>query len=158
MVGRSLADTALVGWGVFVTGVLGFLVGFRPQGSLAGIVGGFVLIIVAGMAFTWIFIVIGLVSGNAQAAQGLSMLVIPFSFVSSANVPVESMPGWMQPFAANQPVSVIINAVRCLMLGGPETVGIGHTTSYWVVLSLVWCAAIVAVFLPIATIRFGRRR
>ena len=158
MVGRSLADTALVGWGVVVTGVLGFLVGFRPQGSLAGIVGGFLLIIVAGMAFTWIFIVIGLVSGNAQAAQGLSMLVIPFSFVSSANVPVESMPGWMQPFAANQPVSVIINAVRCLMLGGAETVGIGHTTSYWVVLSLVWCAAIVAVFLPIATIRFGRRR
>ncbi len=158
MVGRSLADTALVGWGVVVTGVLGFLVGFRPQGSLAGIVGGFLLIIVAGMAFTWIFIVIGLVSGNAQAAQGLSMLVIPFSFVSSANVPVESMPGWMQPFAANQPVSVIINAVRCLMLGGAETVGIGHSTSYWVVLSLVWCAAIVAVFLPIATIRFGRRR
>ena len=158
MVGRSLADTALVGWGVVVTGVLGFLVGFRPQGSLAGIVGGFLLIIVAGMAFTWIFIVIGLVSGNAQAAQGLSMLVIPFSFVSSANVPVESMPGWMQPFAANQPVSVIINAVRCLMLGGAETVGIGHSTSYWVGLSLVWCAAIVAVFLPIATIRFGRRR
>ena len=116
------------------------------------------LIIVAGMAFTWIFIVIGLVSGNAQAAQGLSMLVIPFSFVSSANVPVESMPGWMQPFAANQPVSVIINAVRCLMLGGAETVGIGHSTAYWVVLSLVWCAAIVAVFLPIAAIRFGRRR
>ena len=158
MVGRSLADTALVGWGVVVTGVLGVLVGFRPQGSLAGILGGFVLIIVAGMAFTWIFIVIGLVSGNAQAAQGLSMLVIPFSFISSANVPVESMPGWMQPFAANQPVSVIINAVRCLMLGGAETVGIGHSTAYWVVLSLVWCAAIVAVFLPIAAIRFGRRR
>ena len=71
--------------------------------------------LVAGYAFTWVFITIGLVAGNAQAAQGLSMLVIPFSFISSANVPVDSMPGWMQPFAANQPISVIINAVRSLM-------------------------------------------
>ena len=98
-------------------------------------------------------------SGNAQAAQGLSMLVIPFSFISSANVPVESMPGWMQPFAANQPVSVIINAVRCLMLGGTDDGRhrpLHQPTGS--VLSLVWCAAIVAVFLPIAAIRFGRRR
>ena len=45
---------------------------------------------VAGYAFTWMFITIGLVSGNAQAAQGMSMLVIPFSFISSANVPVKT--------------------------------------------------------------------
>ena len=158
MVGRSLADTALVSWGVLVTAVLGFVVGFRPHGSIAGVVGAFLLIVVAGMAFAWVFIVIGLVSGSAQAAQGLSMLVIPFAFISNANVPVASMPGWMQPFAANQPVSVIINAVRSLMHGGTDVVGIGHTTTYWVVLSLVWCVGIVAVFLPLATIRFGRRR
>ena len=100
------------------------------------------LILIAGYAFTWVFITLGLVSGNAQAAQGMSMLVIPFSFISSANVPIESMPGWMQPFAANQPISVIINAVRSLMQGGTDVVGIGHTTAYWVVLSLIWCAGI----------------
>ena len=90
----------------------------------------------------------GLVAGSAQAAQGLSMLVIPFSFMSNANVPVSSMPGWLQPFAEHQPVSVINNAVRSLMHGGTGIVGIDHTTGYWVVLSLLWCAAIVAVFLP----------
>ena len=112
----------------------------------------------SGYAFSWVFITMGLVSGNAQAAQGLSMLVIPFSFVSSANVPVQSMPGWMQPFAANQPVSVVINAVRCLMQGGPEVVGggIGHSTAYWVVLSLIWSAAILVVFSFLATRRFSR--
>ena len=156
MVGRSMADAALVGWGIFVTAIIGFLVGFRVQGSIGGFLAGFALMLVAGYAFTWIFITIGLVSGNAQAAQGMTMLVIPFSFISNANVPVSSMPGWMQPFAANQPVSVIVNAVRSLMQGGTEAIGIGHSTSYWVVLSLIWCAGILATFSVVATARFSR--
>jgi ABC transporter DrrB family efflux protein len=158
MVGRSLADGALVGWGILVTAIIGFLVGFRVNGSLGAVVAAFVIMIVAGYAFSWIFITVGLVSGNAQAAQGMSMLVIPFSFISNANVPVSSMPGWMQPFAANQPVSVIINAVRSLMQGGTEVVGIGHSTGYWVVLSLVWCAAILLVFSTLATARFSKSK
>lgn len=158
MVGRSLADGALVAWGIVVTALIGFLVGFRAHGSIGSILAGFALMLVAGYAFTWIFITIGLVSGNAQAAQGMSMLVIPFSFVSSANVPIASMPGWMQPFAANQPVSVIINAVRSLMQGGTDVVGIGHTTTYWVVLSLAWSVGIFVVFATLATARFSRSR
>ncbi|MCU1354268.1 MAG: Transport permease protein [Acidimicrobiales bacterium] len=158
MVGRSLADITLVAWGMLITGVLGFLLGFRAHGPIGSVVLGFVLMLVAGYAFTWIFITIGLVSGNAQAAQGMSMLVIPFSFISSANVPIRSMPGWMQPFAANQPVSVIINAVRSLMQGGTDAVGIGHTTAYWVVLSLIWSAAIMLAFGALATLRFSRSK
>ena len=114
--------------------------------------------LVAGYSFTWIFITIGLISGNAQAAQGMSMLVIPFSFISSANVPVSTMPGWMQTFAANQPVSVIINATRGLMIGGTDTLGIGHSLGYWVALSLIWCVGIVAVFGFIAVNRFSKTK
>ena len=136
MVGRSLADITLVAWGMLITGVLGFLVGFRTHSSPLKVALAFGLMLVAGYAFTWVFITVGLISGSAQAAQGMSMLVVPFSFVSSANVPVSSMPGWMQPFAANQPITVFINAVRCLMQGGAARVGIGHTTTYWVALSL----------------------
>ena len=84
--------------------------------------------------------------------------MVPLSFVSGAFVPIDSMPGWMQPFAANQPVTVIINAVRSLMLGGTDAAGIGHTTTYWVLLSLVWCAGILAVFGTLAVTRFGRTR
>jgi len=158
MTGRSVADITLVGWGMLVTAVLGFAIGFRPAGSIGAIAFAFVFMLVTGYAFTWVFITIGLVAGNAQAAQGISMLVIPFSFVSSANVPVDTMPGWMQPFAANQPVTVIINATRSLMSGGTEAVGIAHTTTYWVVLSLIWAAAILAVFGSIAVARFARTR
>lgn len=158
VVGRSLADFVLVAWGFLVTGLLGFVLGFRAHGDIGSIVLAFLLMLVAGYAFTWVFISIGLYSGSAQAAQGMSMLVVPFSFISSANVPVESMPGWMQPFAANQPVTVIINAVRSLMQGGTDVVGIGHTTGYWVVLSLVWCGGIALVFGALATARFSRTR
>jgi ABC-2 type transport system permease protein len=143
MLGRSLADTALVGWGLLVTGALGVAIGFRTHGSVAAVVLAVALI---------------LASKNAQAAQGMSMLVIPFSFISSANVPISSMPGWMQPFAANQPITVMINAARSLMAGGTEVVGIDHTTTYWVVLSLLWCVAIVAVFGTLAVLRFSRTR
>jgi ABC-type multidrug transport system permease subunit len=78
--------------------------------------------------------------------------------VSNAFVPVDSMPGWLQGFASNQPVSVIINAVRSLMLGGTDAAGVGHSTTYWVMLSLVWCAGIVAVFSAAAVARFARTR
>ncbi len=158
MLGRSLADTALLTWGLLITSLLGFALGFRTHSSFGEVALAFALTVVCGFAFTWIFIFIGLVSGNAQAAQGLSMLVIPFSFVSSANVPIRSMPGWMQPFAEHQPVTVIINAVRCLMQGGTERVGINHTTGYWVALSLIWCAGIAVVFGALAVTRFARTK
>ena len=158
VVGRALADTTLVAWGLLITGILGFLVGFRAHAPIPDIALGFLLIIVAGFAFAWVFILIGLISGNAQAAQGISMLVIPFSFVSSANVPIRSMPGWLQPFAANQPVTVVINAVRSLMQGGTGVVGIDHSTGYWIVLCLVWCAGIAIVFGALSVRRFSSTR
>jgi ABC-2 type transport system permease protein len=157
--GRSIADTGLVTWGLLITGLLGFLLGFRTHATrLSDIVVAVVLMVVCAFAWTWVFILIGLVSGNAQAAQGMSMLAIPFAFISSANVPIRSMPGWMQPFAANQPITVTINAVRSLLQGGTTNVGIGHTTTYWVSLTLIWCAAITVVFGTLAVARFARAR
>jgi ABC-2 type transport system permease protein len=73
-------------------------------------------------------------------------------------VPIDSMPGWMQSFASNQPVTVITNAVRSLMLGDTSAAGVGHTAGYWVGLSLVWSAAILVVFAGLAVARFTRRR
>jgi ABC-2 type transport system permease protein len=159
MAGRSLADTALNSWAITVTALLGVAVGFRTHSDPASIVVAFVLILAAIYAFTWVFISLGLVAGNAQAAQAMAtLIVVPPTFVSNAFVPVDSMPGWLQGFAANQPVSVIINAVRSLMLGGTDAAGVGHSTTYWVVLSLLWCAGIVAVFSAVAVARFARTR
>jgi len=157
--GRSLADGALVSWTLLVNAVLGFAVGFRTHGGLAATVAAFAVMFVVTYVFSWVFLTLGLVGGNAQAAQGMAtLLVVPFTFLSSAYVPVDSMPGWLQPFAEHQPITVMINAVRSLMLGSTEAAGVDHTTSYWVVLSLVWCAGILTVFSALAVHRFARTR
>jgi len=117
------------------------------------------LLVIAAYSFAWIFITIGLISNSAQAANGMAtLLVIPFAFISAAYVPADSLPGWLQPVANNQPFTILSNALRSLTLGGTDAVGLGHTTTYWVALSLVWCAGIFLVFSTIAVSRFSRRR
>ena len=159
MFGRSLADTALTMWGLFITGVLAFIVGFRLHSDAVDVLIAVALLIVVTYSFMWVFITIGLVSSSAQAANGMAtLLVIPVAFISAAYVPANSLPSWLQPVADNQPFTVFSNALRSLTLGGTDVVGIGHTTTYWVVLSLVWCAGIFLVFSTIAVSRFSRRR
>jgi ABC-2 type transport system permease protein len=155
--GRGLADTALLTWGLAVATALGFAVGFRIHGSVAAGLAAFGLCVLFGFAFAWIFITIGLVAGSAQAAQGLSMLALPLTFVSSAYVPVSSMPGWMQAFANHQPVTAMVDAVRALA-GGPQARALlEHGSAYYVRASLIWSAAIVVVFALLAVVRFSRR-
>jgi ABC-2 type transport system permease protein len=152
--GRVVAETALLAMGLAATAAIGFAVGFRPQGSAIEALAAFGLVLAFGFAFMWLFVFVGLMAGNVQAAQGMSLLIFPLSFVSSAMVPVDSMPGWMQPVAENQPITVMVNAVRSLALGDPALAGLSGTTAHYVTLSLVWAAGLVAVFAPLAVARF----
>jgi ABC transporter DrrB family efflux protein len=154
--GQTLADTGLLTWGLVVTILIGFLVGFRLHGSIEQALLAFLLCVVFGYAMSWVFVTIGLFAGNAQAAQGMSLLVFPFTFVSSAYVPVSSMPAWLQPIAKHQPITAVTNAVRSLTLGNPKLAGLPNSMGYYVVVALVWCVALVAIFAPIAVARYRR--
>ena len=90
----------------------------------------------------------GLVAGSAQAANGMAFLAFPFVFVSSAYVPVESMPGWLQPVAEHQPVTPMVGSVRALALGDDAEAVLGHSAGWFAVRALLWSVVIVAVFLP----------
>jgi ABC transporter DrrB family efflux protein len=148
--GRVSADSVLVAWGAFVMTVIGFAVGFRIGGSALAGLAAFGLTVLFGFAFVWLFITMGLVAGSPQAAQGLSFLVFPLSFVSSAYVPVSTMPGWMQSFANNQPMTQMVNTVRALT-GGPQAQALlGHSVSYYLWPSLLWSLGLVMVFAPLA--------
>ena len=98
----------------------------------------------------------GLFAGNAQAAQGMGMIVFPFAFVSSAYVPVSSMPGWLQVFAKHQPLTYMVDAVRSLTLGPHAHALLGHPASYFVARALIWALAIIAVALPVAVAKYWR--
>jgi ABC-2 type transport system permease protein len=156
LAGRALADTAMQVWGLLITTAIGFAVGFRIHGGVADALAAFGLLLVLGFAFEWLFITLGLFAGNAQAAQGMALLVFPLTFVSSAYVPVQSMPGWLQAVAEHQPITVMVDAVRALTQGPAAEVLLGHSAGYYVVRSLLWAAAIVAVFVPLAVARYRR--
>jgi ABC-2 type transport system permease protein len=156
LAGRALADTAMQVWGLLITTAIGFAVGFRIHGGVPDALAAFGLLLLLGFAFEWLFITLGLFAGNAQAAQGMALLVFPLTFVSSAYVPVQSMPGWMQAVATHQPITVMVDAVRALTQGPAAEALLGHSAGYYVVRSLLWAAAIVALFVPLAVARYRR--
>jgi ABC transporter DrrB family efflux protein len=153
---RAIADTAILTLASAVTVGIAFAVGFRLHGSAVEGLAAFGLVIVFGFAFEWLFVTMGLCAGNAQAAQGLGMIVFPFAFISSAYVPVASMPNWLQVFASHQPLTYMVGAVRALTLGPEAHTLLGHPAGYFVVRALIWSAAIIAVSLPLAVAKYRR--
>lgn len=156
MAGRAIADTCSNAWGLAISSAIGFAVGFRIHGSVLDAVAAFGLCVLFAFAFEWMMILVGLASKTAQAAQGMAMFVFPLSFVSSAYVPVSSMPGWLQAFARNQPLTYMVDAVRALTEGHAARPLLGHSAEYFVLRSLLWVVGIVIVFVPLATMRYRR--
>ncbi|QFZ72280.1 ABC transporter permease [Streptomyces fagopyri] len=85
-------------------------------------------------AFTWIAVGMGMSSPNAEAASNNAMPLILLPLISSAFVPLHSMPGWFQPIAQYQPFTPAIETLRGLLLGTQ----IGN--NWWI--ALTWCLAL----------------
>jgi len=153
---RVTADTAILAFSTAVTVAIAYAVGFRLHGSALDGLAAFGLVVLFGFAFEWAFITMGLFAGNAQAAQGMGMIVFPFALISSAYVPVSSMPDWLQVFAEQQPLTYMVDAVRSLTLGPDAQALLGHPASYFVTRALLWTLAIVALFLPVAVAKYRR--
>jgi ABC-2 type transport system permease protein len=156
LIARATADTAILAWSTAFTAAVAFAVGFRLHGSAVDGLAAFGLVVLFGFAFEWVFVTLGLFAGNAQAAQGMGMIVFPFAFISSAYVPVSSMPSWLRVFAEHQPLTYMVDAVRALTLGPHAQALLGHPSSYYVSRSLVWALAIVVVSLPVAVWKYRR--
>jgi ABC transporter DrrB family efflux protein len=150
LAGRAMADAALMVIVGLVTLGVGFIIGFRMHTTVLDFVLALGLLVVYALSFAIVFAWLGLVSGNAQAAQGLSILAVPFSFISSAFVPIATMPGPVQAFAKAQPLTFMVNSWRGLLLGDAVTRTFDHGLTYWVVGSLLWSLGIVLVFTPLA--------
>jgi ABC-2 type transport system permease protein/oleandomycin transport system permease protein len=143
LAGRTVADLSRSVFSLGLMVCLGLAVGFRFHAGIGAIMAGLALVLAFGYAFSWVYAAIGLATKDPETAQVTGIL--PFfilMFASSAIVPVATMPGWLQPFARNQPLSVVIPAVRALLEGGPA--------AHWVWLSLAWCAGILVVFFAVA--------
>jgi ABC-2 type transport system permease protein len=150
LIGKTFADLLRNAYTVLVMTVVGFLIGFRFTGTVAEFVAALVIITLFGYAISWLSANIGLRAKSAQAAQGaIFIAVFPLTFASSAFVPVETMPAWLQPIAEANPVTVVVNAARGLILGVPD--------SATVLLALGWIAGMIAVFAPLSIWSYRRR-
>jgi ABC transporter DrrB family efflux protein len=153
---RALADTAILALAAAVTVAIAFAVGFRLHGSVLDGLAAFGLVILFGFAFEWVFIALGLLAGNSQAAQGMGMIVFPLAFISSAYIPVATLPGWLQAFADHQPLTPMVDTIRALTLGPDAQTILGYDLAHYLVPSLIWTAAILALFMPLAVARYRR--
>ena len=153
---RALADTAILTWSLGVAVAIGFLVGFRLHGGALDGLAAFGLVILFGYVFEWVFVALGLFAGSAQAAQGFGLLVFPLTFLSSAYVPVDTLPAPLRAFAEHQPITPMVDSVRALALGPGAEALLGHPASYFIVRALAWSAAILLVAAPVAVARYRR--
>jgi ABC-type multidrug transport system permease subunit len=112
-------------------------------------VAGIGLMLLFGYAFSWVFAFLGLTASSPEAAQSLGFIAIfPLTFASSAFVPPESMPDWLEAFAKVNPFTTVTDAMRALFVGGPAG------SDVWA--AVAWSVGLVAVFAPMSVARYRR--
>ena len=149
LAGRTIADSVRNLLVIFLMVVVGFLVGFRVQGTVAQFLGAMLLLLLFGFAMSWVMALIGLSTGNAEAAQAAAFpFMAVLVFASNSFVPTSTMPGPLRAYADHQPVSDTVDAVRALLAG--------RATAATVLIAVAWCIGIVAVFAPLAVRRYRR--
>ena len=150
LIGRTTSDMARNVVVASLMAGVGFAVGFRLHSNVVGMCAAFALLLAFAYALSWLFVLLGLFCGNAETAQALSFPIMAvLVFASGSFVPVSTMPGWMQGFARNQPVTAVVNGLRSLVLGG--------STTHNVIVAVCWVIGIVATTAPLAARRYRTR-
>jgi len=149
LTGRTTADIATNVIQVAIMLLVGLAVGFRFQTGVPDVIAGIALLLLLGYAFSWVFAFLGLAASSPEASNAYGFIVIlPLTFASSAFVPVETMPSWLQTFAEVQPVTTMVDATRALFLGTPAG------NDIWG--AVLWAIGIILVFGWLSVWRYRR--
>lgn len=147
LVGRTLADLARNVASVILMLGVGLLVGFRPTEPVGRVLAAIALLLAFAYVFSWISATIGLLVRDPETAQGAGFVwVFPLTFVSSAFVPIHTMPAVVRALASVNPVTLCVDAVRALTIGGHAAAPALGT--------LAWLAGLLLVFVPFAVSRY----
>ena len=147
LAGRTLADVVTNSLTIVVLVVTGVIIGFRFQTSVGQVIAGVALVLFIGFAFSWVFAFAGLVASTPEAAQSIGFIVIfPLTFISSAFVPVATMPAGLRAFANVNPFTIMVDALRSLWLGAPA--------GNYVWGAFAWTLGILVAFAPLAVWRY----
>jgi ABC-2 type transport system permease protein/oleandomycin transport system permease protein len=147
LAGRTLADVVTNTLSIVVLLVTGLIIGFSFGADFLHVLAGFGLLLLFGYAFSWVFAWVGLLVSSPEAANSAGFIaVFPLTFISSAFVPVESMPTVLQDFAKVNPFTITVDAMRALWLGKPAGDNVWQ--------AVLWAIVIIAVFAPLAVRRY----
>jgi ABC transporter DrrB family efflux protein len=150
LVGRTAADVVMNVMTLIVMVLVGVIVGFRPSEPVYELLLAFVLVLAFAYVFSWISAFVGLSVKDPETAQSAGFIwVFPLTFVSSAFVPTDSMPGALQAFAEVNPVTLAVDAARAL------TIGVGDVKGP-LLGTLAWLVGLLIVFVPLAVRAFRR--
>jgi ABC transporter DrrB family efflux protein len=159
LAGRTIADLVRLLFVIVLLVIVGSAVGFRfHNGFLPGLL-AIALCILFGFAFLWFFAFMGMAAKDTETAQLMSFLpIFPLTFASSIFTRIQTMPGWLQVFARNQPVTKAVNAVRALTQGHDRMLKIGYpeATGTLVIQAVIWCVVIATVFATLAINRYRK--
>ncbi len=159
LAGRTFADLAFAGVTTAAMALTGLLVGWRTDAPAVSVLGAFALLALFAYSFLWIGAVIGLSVRSVEVAQTAGLIwLFPLTFLSNAFVPLETMPSWLQPVAAWNPISAVAAAVRELFGNVPPNY---QAPDYWplqnpVLASVLWCLVLLAIFVPLGVARYRR--
>jgi ABC-2 type transport system permease protein len=149
LAGRTLSDVVTNLLSVCILVITGVVIGFSFNAGVLEVVAGFGLLLLFGYAFSWVFALVGLMVSSPESANSAGFLaVFPLTFISSAFVPVQSMPSVLRAFANVNPFTIVVDAMRHLWIGAPA--------GNYVWGAVVWSLVIVAVFSPLAVARYRR--
>ncbi|MGH3755205.1 MAG: ABC transporter permease [Pseudonocardiaceae bacterium] len=155
LAGRIAADLVKQIWSIALLLAIGVVLGFRFGTSVVNVLAAVALILVFGLAFTWVSVFVGVRAADPEKVQLFGMTTLfPLTFVSNVFVPANTMPGWLQPYVEVSPVTLLANASRGLMVGEPPY---AESVAESVLGSLLWAAVILAVFVPLSLRALKRR-
>lgn len=150
LAGAIMGDVTRYVISVAVTVGFGLILGFRVTTNPIAAIAACLLVLAFAMAMCWISALIGLLVKTPQGVQTFGFTAMfPIVFASGILVPIQSMPGWLQAFAKANPMTLLAEAMRGLMTGGPVAVAAGE--------SMLWAVGILIVFAPLAVRAYRRR-
>ena len=162
LTGRTLSDVVNNVIVLVVMSVTGLLVGWRIHTSVGAALWGFVLLLVFAYAISWVMAFVGLLVPSPEVINNASFIVIfPLTFVANTFVPLGTLPGPLRVFAEWNPVSAVTQAARDLFGNAEPNPAVAPSTAWSLVhpqlYTLLWAAAVVAVFAPLTVRAYMRK-
>jgi ABC-2 type transport system permease protein len=159
LVARSITELLTQMISTVIVVCVGLAIGWRVHTNAGDVIAALALALLFGYAFTWAGVWLGMLLRSPEAAQQLGFIVfLPMTFVSSAFVPTQGMPGWLQPVANWNPMSALAAACRHLF-GNPNPAAAVHAwpMQHPELAVVCWSVGMLLVFAPLA-VRLYRRK